>query len=85
MPIFNGLHRFLNNVFELQGFRVLEVPVSHRPRQFGTTKYGTFRRAFRVLPDILGLAWMKRRWVNYQVRKTTEVGDQTDESQRTPQ
>jgi glycosyltransferase involved in cell wall biosynthesis len=78
VPIFKGLHRFLNNVFELQGFRVLEVPVSHRPRQFGQTKYGTFRRAFRVLPDILALAWMKRRWVNYQVRETNE-------SQRTAQ
>ena len=83
VPIFTGLHRFLNNVFELQGFRVLEVPVSHRPRQFGTTKYGTFRRAFRVLPDILALAWMKRRWVNYQVRETSTSGDQRDESQRT--
>ena len=72
LPIFKGLHRFLNNIFELQGFRVLEIPVAHRPRQFGTTKYGTFRRAFRVLPDILAMAWMKRRWIHYQVRETNE-------------
>jgi len=70
LPIFNGLHRFLNNVFELQGFRVLEIPVSHRARQFGVTKYGTLRRAFRVLPDILAMGWMKRRWINYRVRET---------------
>jgi len=72
LPIFNGLHRFLNNIFELQGFRVLEIPVSHRPRQFGVTKYGIFRRALRVFPDILALRWMKRRWLNYQVRETNE-------------
>jgi len=77
VPILNGLHRFLNNVFELQGFRVLELPVSHRARQFGTTKYGTFRRAFRVLPDILAMGWMKRRWVNYRVRETD--GSQRDD------
>ena len=70
LPIFNGLHRFLNNVFELQGFRVLEIPVSHRARQFGVTKYGIFRRAFRVLPDILAMGWMKRRWVTYRVRES---------------
>jgi len=81
VPIFNGLHRFLNNVFELQGFRVLEVPVSHRPRQFGTTKYGTFRRAFRVLPDILALAWMKRRWVNYEVKETEKESNATPAGQ----
>jgi len=72
MPIFKGLHRFLNNVFELQGFRVLEVPVSHRARRFGRTKYGILGRAFRVLPDILAMAWMKRRWVTYRVRESNE-------------
>jgi len=78
LPILNGLHRFLNNVFELQGFRVLEIPVSHRARRFGVTKYGVFRRALRVLPDIFALRWMKKRWLGYQVRESNE-------SQRTAQ
>lgn len=69
VPVLRGLHRFLSNLFELQGFRVLEVPVSHRARRFGKSKYGTFRRALRVIPDIVALRWMKSRWVNYRVRQ----------------
>lgn len=86
VPVFRGLHRFLNNVFELQGFRVLEVPVSHRARRFGTSKYGTFRRALRVIPDIVALRWMKGRWVNYRVREShpPECGEGTGDRDSDP-
>ena len=35
------------------GFRVLEVPVNHRPRRFGTSKYGIGNRALRAFVDLL--------------------------------
>jgi glycosyltransferase involved in cell wall biosynthesis len=63
LPRFEGLHRFLPTLLRYAGFRVTEVPVNHRPRSKGTSKYGILNRAPRATLDLLAVCWMRRRWV----------------------
>jgi len=58
---FNGLHRFLPILVAGGGFRVREVPVSHRARVAGVSKYGVWNRLGRGLYDLLAIAWYQRR------------------------
>ncbi len=58
---FNGAHRYYAFLVHSAGFRVSEIPVSHNPRKFGTSKYSISGRLFRTLFDILGLFWWKKR------------------------
>jgi glycosyltransferase involved in cell wall biosynthesis len=69
LPMFNGMHRFLPTLVRMQGGRVTEVPVHHRPRRFGKTKYGMWNRVFRALVDALAVRWMQRRALRYRVRE----------------
>jgi glycosyltransferase involved in cell wall biosynthesis len=70
LPVFNGMHRFLPTLCRLAGARtVVEVPVGHRPRQGGTSKYGMLNRAVRAFVDLLGVRWLQRRWIRYEVRE----------------
>ena len=58
---FNGLHRFLPILVAGNGSKVLEVPVKHRPRTAGVSKYGVWNRLGRGLFDLVGMAWYQRR------------------------
>src|SRR4029077_16503622 len=69
VPLFNGMHRFLPTLVRMRGGRVTEVPVHHRPRRFGKTKYVMWNRVFRALVDALAVRWMQRRALRYQVRE----------------
>jgi len=61
LPVFNGLHRFIPTLLRLQGFTVVEVPVHHRPRRAGVSKYGIGNRALRGLLDCFVMRWFARR------------------------
>lgn len=61
VPVFNGMHRFLPTLLRGQGFRVEELPVNHRPRLHGTSKYGLHNRLWRGLRDCLGIRWYLAR------------------------
>ena len=69
LPCFNGMHRFLPTLIKLHGGTVAEAPVRHRPRRFGTTKYGMWNRVFHSLADALAVRWMQRRAMRYRVRE----------------
>lgn len=69
LPLFNGMHRFLPTLVRMRGGRVTEVPVRHRPRRFGSTKYGMWNRVFRAFADALAVRWMQRRALRYRVRE----------------
>jgi dolichol-phosphate mannosyltransferase len=58
---FNGLHRFLPVLVAGNGSRCREVPVRHRPRVAGVSKYGVWNRLGRGLFDLVGVAWFQRR------------------------
>jgi dolichol-phosphate mannosyltransferase len=67
LALYRGLHRFIPTLLRMRGFRVIEVPVSHRPRRFGTSKYGIGNRALRAFIDLLAVRWMKDRHLRYEV------------------
>ena len=69
LPLFNGMHRFLPTLIKMDGGTVVEVPVRHRPRRFGRTKYGMWNRVFRSFADALAVRWMQRRALRYRVRE----------------
>ncbi|MEX2155618.1 MAG: glycosyltransferase family 2 protein [Gemmatimonadales bacterium] len=69
LPLFAGMHRFLPTLIKMQGGTVTEVPVGHRPRRHGVTKYGMWNRVLRSLVDAFAVRWMQRRALRYRVRE----------------
>lgn len=69
IKMFKGMHRFLPALFIIEGFRVAEVPVNHRERVKGKTKYNFFNRSFNTISDLLAVRWMGKRHVNYRIKK----------------
>ncbi len=69
---FNGMHRFIPALVAAAGFRVVELPVNHRPRLHGTSKYGLANRAFRAAYDLIGVTWLTRRRFRYVVKEGGE-------------
>jgi dolichol-phosphate mannosyltransferase len=67
VKLFSGMHRFLPTLARIEGYRVVEVPVNHRARRFGVSKYGAMNRAMRGLADCLAVRWMSRRTFSYRV------------------
>lgn len=64
VPMYDGMHRFLPTLMRLAGARVKEVPVGHRPRLHGETKYGVGNRLWKGLADLAAVRWMQRRWID---------------------
>jgi dolichol-phosphate mannosyltransferase len=62
LPVFDGIHRFLPALLEARGAVVKEIPVHHRPRIHGQSKYGIHNRLWRGLYDLVGAGWLSRRW-----------------------
>ena len=69
LKLFDGLHRFLTSIARMNGFRVLEIPVSHRPRTKGKAKYGMWNRVFRSLRAAFAIRWMQRHTLIYEVKE----------------
>jgi len=67
LVLYEGFHRFIPTLLRMRGFRVLEVPVNHRPRRFGESKYGIGNRALRAFVDLLVVRWMKDRLLRYEI------------------
>src|SRR5207302_102659 len=65
---FKGMHRFIPALVKGAGYRLVEIPVNHRPRRFGQSKYGLGNRALRATIDMFGVRWLLSRRLNYQVR-----------------
>jgi glycosyltransferase involved in cell wall biosynthesis len=62
LPRFDHMHRFLPALFQRAGGRVVSVPVHHRPRARGTSKYGMLDRLWVGIVDIFGVMWLRRRY-----------------------
>jgi dolichol-phosphate mannosyltransferase len=72
LVLYRGFHRFIPTLLRMRGYRVVEVPVNHRPRRFGRSKYGVMNRAFVAFVDLLVVRWMKARLLRYEV--TEDLG-----------
>jgi glycosyltransferase involved in cell wall biosynthesis len=66
---FKGMHRFIPALVKAAGYRLIEVPVNHRPRRFGQSKYGLGNRALRATIDMFGVRWLLSRRLNYKIRE----------------
>src|SRR5579859_4114527 len=60
---FDGLHRFLPLLAHFGGAVVLEMPISHRPRVAGKSKYGVWNRLGRGICDLAAIAWYRKRHI----------------------
>ena len=70
---FNGLHRFLPILVGGAGFKVLQVPVNHRARVTGISKYGIGNRLWRGIYDLIAIAWFQKR--RLQPVEIATIGD----------
>jgi len=61
LPRFDHMHRYLPALFIRAGGRVVSVPVNHRPRERGTSKYGVIDRLVVGVHDVIGVGWLLRR------------------------
>lgn len=68
MPYFVGVHRFLPALCVFRGAKLVEVPISHRARRHGISKYGVGNRLWRGLYDLVGVRWLKTRLLRYRVK-----------------
>jgi dolichol-phosphate mannosyltransferase len=66
---FKGMHRFIPALVKAAGYELVEVPVNHRPRRFGQSKYGLGNRALRATIDMLGVRWLLSRRLSYKIRE----------------
>lgn len=65
---FKGMHRFIPALVKGAGYRLVEIPVNHRPRKFGESKYGLGNRALRATTDMFGVRWLLSRRLDYKRR-----------------
>ena len=66
---FKGMHRFMASLVKGAGYRIVEIPVNHRPRRFGQTKYGFGSRGLKTVRDLFGVRWLLDRHLQYKVRE----------------
>ena len=69
---YDGLHRFVPTLLRIAGYRVVEVPVTHRARRFGESKFGVRNRAWRAFRDLLFVRWMQQRVLRYAIEPAAE-------------
>ena len=58
---FRGLHRYLPALFRQAGLRIAEIPVRHRTRRAGISKYNNWSRATAGVHDLIGVSWLLKR------------------------
>jgi dolichol-phosphate mannosyltransferase len=61
LPYFDHMHRFLPALTLREGGVVRSLPVNHRPRERGASKYGVFDRLWVGITDLFGVMWLCRR------------------------
>jgi dolichol-phosphate mannosyltransferase len=62
---FNGWHRFLPILVQGGDAIIKEIPVNHRPRVAGVSKYGVWNRLGRGIVDLIGVAWYRKRRLRF--------------------
>ncbi|MGA3113824.1 MAG: glycosyltransferase family 2 protein [Syntrophobacteraceae bacterium] len=72
IPRFAGMHRFLPTLAALQGFKLTEAPVNHRPRLRGRSKYSIGNRLWVTMLDLFGIFWLKKRAIHYRIKTKSE-------------
>jgi len=58
LPYFDHMHRYLPALMQRAGWKTVSVPVNHRSRSAGVSKYNNLQRALVGLRDLRGVAWL---------------------------
>lgn len=61
LPLFDHIHRFMPAMMLREGWRIKTIPVTHRPRRNGRSKYSNLARGLVGIPDLMGAAWLIMR------------------------
>ncbi len=69
IELYKGMHRFMPALFHIEGFKVIEIPVHHRERLRGKSKYHLFNRGISLISDMFAVAWMRKRKLRYEIEK----------------
>lgn len=69
---FNGMHRYMAAFMKQAGLKIAEIPVNHRERHAGTSKYTNWDRALRGIYDLIGVSWLLKRKVKFNLLKNSE-------------
>ncbi|MCP5470045.1 MAG: glycosyltransferase family 2 protein [Chlamydiales bacterium] len=69
IKMYKGMHRFLPALFSIEGFRIREIPVKHRERKGGVTKYNFFNRSLGPIRDMFMVRWMRKQALKHEVRE----------------
>jgi len=72
LPYFDHMHRYLPALMVREGFGVVFMRVSHRPRRSGASKYNNIGRGLAGVRDLMGVAWL--------VSRSRRPGEITEES-----
>lgn len=64
-----GMHRFLPALLQMRGARIKQVPVNHRPRHAGKSKYTNFGRLMVTIGDLRAVRWMQKRHRQFEMRE----------------
>lgn len=68
LPFFKNFHRFFTLLARRYGFKIKEVTVKHNVRKFGKSKYKTLKRTWEGIFDLIGVCWLKKRIINYEIK-----------------
>ena len=71
LPYFDHMHRYLPALMQRAGWKTVSVPVSHRPRGSGQSKYTNLGRALVGIRDLMGVSWLIQR---SHVTPVSEIG-----------
>jgi dolichol-phosphate mannosyltransferase len=71
---FRGMHRFIPALIKGFGYRITEIPVNHRPRQHGVSKYNFGNRALQATIDMFGVRWLLARQVRIVIKSSNDEG-----------
>jgi len=72
LPFFDGMHRFIPALVQLEGGRVRQVPVRHFERVAGESKFNLFNRSIRPVQDLFAYRWMRSRTIRYNIAERSE-------------
>ena len=71
---FYGMHRFIPALIKGMGYRLVEIPVNHRPRVAGVSKYGFGNRAWKATCDMFAVKWLLSRQFQIRIRPERDGG-----------
>jgi len=69
VKLYRGMHRFLPTLLRMEGATVTEIPVNHRARRHGRSKYGIANRLFVGIADVFAVRWMQSRMLRYRIEE----------------